>query len=39
MAVKVNVTDAKSVQEMVDVAVKEFGRIDYVVNAAGVSPR
>ncbi|KAI1654710.1 NAD(P)-binding protein [Daldinia decipiens] len=39
VAVKVNVTDAKSVQEMVDVAVKEFGRIDYVVNAAGVDGR
>ncbi|KAI1466551.1 NAD(P)-binding protein [Daldinia caldariorum] len=37
--VKVNVTDAKSVQDMVDVAIKEFGRIDYVVNAAGVDGR
>ncbi|KAI8963997.1 NAD(P)-binding protein [Daldinia sp. FL1419] len=37
--VKVDVSNAKSVQDMVDVAVKEFGRIDYVVNAAGVDNR
>lgn len=34
---KMNVQDDKSVQDMVDYVVKEFGRIDYAVNAAGVS--
>ncbi|CRG89952.1 hypothetical protein PISL3812_06992 [Talaromyces islandicus] len=33
---KMNVVDEKSVQDMVDFTVKEFGRIDYCVNAAGV---
>ncbi|ATZ50012.1 hypothetical protein BCIN_05g04020 [Botrytis cinerea B05.10] len=32
----VDVTDGKSVQEMVDTAVKEFGRIDYYVHSAGI---
>lgn len=32
-----NVQDAQSVQDMVDFVVKEFGRLDYAVNAAGVS--
>lgn len=33
---KVDVVDIASVQAMVDLAAKEFGRIDYCVNAAGV---
>ncbi|KAL9106438.1 MAG: hypothetical protein Q9227_008526 [Pyrenula ochraceoflavens] len=33
---KVDVADEAGVQEMVDFAVKEFGRIDYAVNGAGV---
>ena len=33
----VDVTDAKSVQSLVEFALKEFGRIDYLVNAAGAS--
>lgn len=37
LGVMVDVTDPASVQDMVDVAVKEFGRIDYSVNSAGVS--
>ncbi|KAI3342578.1 oxidoreductase [Ustulina deusta] len=32
----VDVTDIKSVEEMVSLMVKQFGRIDYCVNAAGV---
>lgn len=36
LGVTVDVTDAISVQGMVDVAIKEFGRIDYSVNSAGV---
>lgn len=32
-----NVQDGDSVQAMVDFVVKEFGRLDYAVNAAGVS--
>ncbi|KAJ2970659.1 hypothetical protein NUW58_g9628 [Xylaria curta] len=32
----VDVTDLNSVEEMVSLMVKEFGRIDYCVNAAGV---
>ncbi|KAI3332599.1 oxidoreductase [Ustulina deusta] len=31
-----NVQDDKSVQNMVDYVVREFGRLDYAVNAAGV---
>ena len=34
---KVDVTDSQSVQYMIDLAVREFGRIDYCINAAGVS--
>lgn len=34
---KMNVQDDKSVQDMVDFVVKEFGRLDYAVNCAGVS--
>ncbi|KAI1084495.1 oxidoreductase [Whalleya microplaca] len=33
---KMNVQDEKSVQDMVDFVVKEFGRLDYAINAAGV---
>ncbi|KAI1394461.1 oxidoreductase [Hypoxylon trugodes] len=32
---KMDVRDDKSVQDMVDFVVKEFGRLDYAVNAAG----
>lgn len=32
----VDVADAESVQKMIDVTVKEFGRIDYAINGAGV---
>ena len=38
LAIKVDVVDAKSVQRMIDLAIKEFGRIDYCINAAGVGP-
>ncbi|KAI0471556.1 hypothetical protein GGR56DRAFT_654591 [Xylariaceae sp. FL0804] len=33
---KMNVQDDESVQNMVDFVVKEFGRLDYAVNAAGI---
>ena len=36
IAVMVDVTDPESVQSMVDTTIKEFGRIDYSVNSAGV---
>ena len=36
-AVHVDITDAASVQKMVDEAIKSFGRIDYCVHSAGVS--
>jgi NAD(P)-dependent dehydrogenase (short-subunit alcohol dehydrogenase family) len=36
VAVKVDVSDEASVQSMVDATVKEFGRIDYSINSAGV---
>ena len=41
IAVKVDITDETSVDNMVQTALKEFGRIDYSVNSAGVchSPR
>lgn len=35
-AVKVDITDEASVENMVATALKEFGRIDYNVNSAGV---
>ena len=38
IAVTVDITDDGSVQRMVEVALKEFGRIDYAVNSAGVRP-
>lgn len=34
---EMNVKDDASVQAMVDFVVKEFGRLDYAINAAGVS--
>lgn len=34
---EMNVQDDKSVQAMVDFVVKDFGRLDYAVNAAGAS--
>lgn len=37
LPVKVDLTDAESVQSLITTAVKEFGRIDYAVNSAGVS--
>lgn len=33
---KMNLQDDKSVEDMVDFVIKEFGRLDYAVNAAGV---
>lgn len=36
IAVCVNVSDESSVRAMVETTVKEFGRIDYSVNSAGV---
>jgi NAD(P)-dependent dehydrogenase (short-subunit alcohol dehydrogenase family) len=33
---KMNVTDEKTVQDMVDFVVEKFGRLDYCVNGAGV---
>lgn len=37
LVIRVDVTDHESVKAMVEVAVKEFGRIDYSINSAGVS--
>lgn len=36
LSTEVDVTNVESVQKMVDLAMKEFGRIDYCINAAGV---
>ena len=36
IAVKVDITDEASVDNMVHTTLKEFGRIDYSVNSAGV---
>ena len=36
IAVKIDITDEASVDNMVQTALKEFGRIDYSVNSAGV---
>ncbi|KAM3074726.1 hypothetical protein ACMFMG_008146 [Clarireedia jacksonii] len=36
LAIKVDVTNAESVQFLFDTAVKAFGRVDYCVNSAGV---
>ncbi|KAF7531941.1 hypothetical protein G7054_g8403 [Neopestalotiopsis clavispora] len=35
LAIKVDLTDAQSVQDLVETTAKEFGRIDYAVNSAG----
>jgi NAD(P)-dependent dehydrogenase (short-subunit alcohol dehydrogenase family) len=37
-AFKMNVQNDQSVQEMVDFVVEKYGRLDYAVNAAEVSP-
>ena len=36
IAVKVDIIDEASVENMVQTTLKEFGRIDYSVNSAGV---
>ncbi|CAG8977548.1 hypothetical protein HYALB_00012354 [Hymenoscyphus albidus] len=36
VAIKVDTSEPSSVQEMVDSALKEFGRIDYCINSAGI---
>ena len=37
LSVAVNVADAKSVNEMIDQAIKQFGKIDILVNNAGIT--
>lgn len=37
VTVQVDVTDEAAVKEMAEIAIKEFGRIDYCVHSAGVS--
>lgn len=37
IAIAVDVTDPSSVQEMVELTIKKYGRIGYSVNSAGVS--
>lgn len=37
LVIKVDVADEAAVQQMVDRVVKEFGRVDFAVNSAGVS--
>jgi NAD(P)-dependent dehydrogenase (short-subunit alcohol dehydrogenase family) len=37
VAVQADITDETSVARMVETAVREFGRVDYCVHAAGVS--
>ena len=37
IAIGLDVTDPTSVQRMIDTAIKDFGRVDYNVNTAGVS--
>lgn len=39
LGLKVDISDVESVQNMVNVAKREFGRIDYSVNSTGVSFR
>lgn len=36
LAIKVDISNAESVQSLVASTMKEFGRIDYAVNSAGV---
>ncbi|PVH96913.1 NAD(P)-binding protein, partial [Periconia macrospinosa] len=36
LSIEVDVSNSESVQKMVDLAAKEFSRIDYCINAAGV---
>lgn len=36
LSITVDTTDQASVQEMVDFTIKEFGRINYSINSAGV---
>ena len=36
-AFRMDVQNEKSVQDMVDFVINEYGRLDYAVNAAGVS--
>lgn len=36
LSFQVDVTDAGSVQKLVDLTMSEFGRVDYLVNSAGV---
>lgn len=37
VVVQLDIADEGSVQNLVATAIKEFGRIDYAVNSAGVS--
>jgi NAD(P)-dependent dehydrogenase (short-subunit alcohol dehydrogenase family) len=37
LAIMLDVTSVDSVKSVVDITVKTFGRIDYLVNSAGVS--
>ena len=37
IAFPVDITNPSSVQRLVDLVAKDFGRIDYCINAAGVS--
>jgi 3-oxoacyl-[acyl-carrier protein] reductase len=37
IAVKVNVTEGKSSNELIDLTLKEFGRVDILVNNAGIT--
>lgn len=36
LSTAIDVTDSASVQRAVDLAVKEFGTLDYCINSAGV---
>lgn len=38
LAVKVDVTDLQQVKNLVDSAVQQFGRVDVIVNNAGIMP-